>query len=143
MSISNFKPAVLGSIRAAVNNDLGDTFELRGIGGHDCRVCISVDGTAGRYPPIGFPAASDIERIPPYSAAAGTSNIKRQHVDFGEQVLDGLEQSFQAALRASVAQFGRDNDARADVVFARVHNLPCCSPCGFLINSEMMFVSSM
>jgi hypothetical protein len=47
-------------------------------------------------------------------------NIKRQHIDLAEQVFDGLEQPFRAALCASIAQFGRHDDACADVALARL-----------------------
>src|SRR5215469_5610676 len=141
MSISNFK--ILGSVPVAASNDqtrarsatsgkpilhvqAGDTFEIRGIGGYDCGTCcISVGGNQQVVAPDWLSGRFQHRAD---SVVFGVSrNIKWQHVNFGEQVFDGLEQSFRTALRASVAQFGRHNNARADVVFAQFHNLPCCS----------------
>jgi len=43
-------------------------------------------------PAIGFPVASNFERIAPYSASAELPNGRT--LIFGEQVFDGLEQPF-------------------------------------------------
>jgi hypothetical protein len=69
--------------------------------------------------------------------------VERQHVDLAKEVFDGFEYSLRAALGASVAQLGGHDDAGADVVSPALPIRFAAFPCGFLIRSEMMFVSSM
>jgi hypothetical protein len=92
-------------------------------------------------PPIGFPAASNSERIPAVFGIGG--NIKGQHVDLAEQVFDGLEQSFRAALCASVAKLGRQMMLVQMLSSPTLATRFAALPCGFLIRSEKMFVCSM
>jgi hypothetical protein len=44
--------------------------------------------------------------------------FERKNVDLREQILDGFKQTFRAFLGAAIAQFGRYDDARADIIFA-------------------------
>src|SRR5688572_6190604 len=70
-------------------------------------------------------------------------NIERQHWDLAEQIFDCPEQPLRTALCTAIAQLGRDDDARADVVFPDLSDPLRRFALGFLSKSEMMFVSSM
>jgi hypothetical protein len=70
-------------------------------------------------------------------------HIERQHRYRVEDIIDPLQQPGRCLLRATISQFSRDDNACADCLIAdRRYTLSGLAP-GFLIKSEMMFVSSM
>src|SRR5580704_7488279 len=105
------------SSKPIFNVQAADPFELVGIGGHDRgagRIGVGGDQqivAADRF-------ACRLELRADSAVFAIGWHIERQHVDLAEQVFNCFEQSLRAALRASVAQLGRHDDAGADVVIA-------------------------
>ena len=148
LSESRAKTTQARIVRAALSSkpilhlQAADAFELLGIGGDDRGAgCI---GVGGDQQIIAADWLSGRFQLRTDCAVLGIGwNIKRQHVDFAEQVFDGLEQPLRATLCASIAKFGRHDDTGTDVILAHLGDPLRSFALGILIRSEMMFVSSM